>query len=76
MPASAEQADIVVSAEATTCHVVAALRIIKSESVPLVTGAHADEAGVYDSCVEKMVNEHLSHHNTMRHSTREPERDD
>ena len=56
---SAEQADVVVSAEATTCHIVA-LRSTKSESIPLVSLAHVDQ--VYDQCLENMVKEHIDHH--------------
>jgi hypothetical protein len=56
---SAHQADVVVSAEATTCHVVA-LRSTKSASVPLVSLAHVDQ--VYDACLEDMLKEHIEHH--------------
>ena len=59
--ASSLQADILVSAEATTCHVVA-LRSTKSANVPLVSLAHVDQAGAYDHCLENMVQEHLKHH--------------
>jgi hypothetical protein len=57
--ASTLQADYLVSAETTTCHVVV-LRSTKSASVPLVSLAHVDKA--YDSCLEAMVKEHLNHH--------------
>jgi hypothetical protein len=57
--ASTLQADYLVSAEATTCHVVV-LRSTKSASIPLVSLAHVDKA--YDSCLEAMVKEHLHHH--------------
>lgn len=57
--ASTLQADYLVSAEATTCHVVV-LRSTKSASVPLVSLAHVDKA--YDSCLEAMLKEHLHHH--------------
>jgi hypothetical protein len=57
--ASTLQADYLVSAEATTCHVVV-LRSTKSASIPLVSLAHVDKA--YDSCLEVMVKEHLHHH--------------
>jgi hypothetical protein len=57
--ASTLQADYLVSAEATTCHVVV-LRSTKSASVPLVSLAHIDKA--YDSCLEAMLKEHLHHH--------------
>ena len=59
--ATALQADIVVSAEATTCHVVALRSVKKSGSVPLVSLAHVDQAG-YDSCLDAMVQKHLGHH--------------
>jgi hypothetical protein len=57
--ASTLQADYLVSAEATTCHVVV-LRSTKSASIPLVSLAHVDKA--YDSCLEAMIKEHLHHH--------------
>lgn len=56
--ASAEQAHVVVSAEATTCHVVA-LRSVGS-AVPLVSLAHIDKP--YDTCLEEMVRHHIRHH--------------
>lgn len=59
--ASTLQTDVIVSAEATTCHVVA-LRSTKSASVPLVSLAHVDKAGAYDHCLEAMVQEHVKHH--------------
>jgi hypothetical protein len=63
--ASALQTDVVVSAEATTCHVVA-LRSTSNHttSVPLVSLAHVDQPHVYDTCLEAMVLEHVLHHTT------------
>jgi Protein N-terminal asparagine amidohydrolase len=58
--ASTLQADCLVSAEATTCHVVALRSTSGSTSVPLCSLAHVDQ--VYDSCLEAMVKEHLQHH--------------
>jgi hypothetical protein len=63
---SAHQADVVVSAEATTCHVVA-LRSTKSASVPLVSLAHVDQ--VYDACLENMVKTHIDHHHHHHHAS-------
>jgi hypothetical protein len=64
---SSEQADIVVSAEATTCHVIALRSTCRSSSSsssttspPFCSVAHMDRA--YTACVEEMVREHLAHH--------------
>ena len=64
--ASALQTDVLVSAEATTCHVVAlrSTRKSKSATVPLVSLAHVDQAGVYDNCLDAMVQQHLNHHSS------------
>lgn len=71
--ASSLQADCLVSAEATTCHVVA-LRSTSSRcdggaSVPLCSLAHIDR--VYDSCLEAMVKEHLQHHEKNHSNSKE-----
>eukprot|EP00977_Amphora_coffeiformis_P014002 scaffold3823_cov195-Amphora_coffeaeformis.AAC.12 len=58
---SADKADIVVSAEATTCHVVALRSTSGGGDAPaFVSLAHIDQA--YDACLESMVQEHLAHH--------------
>lgn len=72
--ATSLQADCLVSADATTCHVVAlrsssgaaACSNITSASVvpPLCSLAHIDKD--YDSCLEAMVVEHLHYHETKR----------
>jgi Protein N-terminal asparagine amidohydrolase len=60
--ASTDQLDLLVSGEATTCHVVA-LRSTHSKSQnALASMAHVDQADVYEQCLEKMVQEHLNHH--------------
>eukprot|EP00566_Odontella_aurita_P008342 CAMPEP_0113530690 /NCGR_PEP_ID=MMETSP0015_2-20120614/3081_1 /TAXON_ID=2838 /ORGANISM="Odontella" /LENGTH=675 /DNA_ID=CAMNT_0000429443 /DNA_START=696 /DNA_END=2723 /DNA_ORIENTATION=+ /assembly_acc=CAM_ASM_000160 len=80
--ASADQADVVVSAEATTCHVVALrstsgkriddssetniAEIERKRAQPLVSVAHVDAAGEYDACLEAMVKEHIDHHERAR----------
>jgi Protein N-terminal asparagine amidohydrolase len=60
--ASSEQADYLVSAEATTCHVIALRSTSKNNSVvaPLSSLAHVDSS--YDACLEAMIREHLLHH--------------
>ena len=62
---SAEKADIVVSAEATTCHVVALRSTTTAcpeeiKAPAFVSLAHIDQA--YDACLENMVQEHIAHH--------------
>ena len=58
---SADQADIVVSAEATTCHVIALRSTCNTgDSPPFCSLAHMDRA--YSDCVEGMIQEHLAHH--------------
>jgi hypothetical protein len=64
--ASSLQTDVVVSAEATTCHIVA-LRSTTSASVPVVSLAHVDQA--YDSCLEAMVQEHIRHHQLHKNNS-------
>ena len=68
--ASAEQTDVLVSAEATTCHIVALRSTTASNSTtPLASMAHIDQADVYDTCLDKMIQEHLAHHNNNGKST-------
>ena len=68
---SADHADIVVSADATTCHVVALRSTtstcdntqqqnISAATAPFVSLAHIDQA--YDTCLENMIKEHIAHH--------------
>ena len=61
--ATPHQADILVSAEATTCHVLALRSTCSGSGVPLASMAHIDQtADQYSECLEKMVLEHLQHH--------------
>jgi len=53
------QADVLVSAEATTCHIVALYSTSTRE--PLVSLAHIDKVGYY-TCLQNMVQEHVKHH--------------
>lgn len=76
---SAEKADFVVSAEATTCHVVA----LRSTTTPWTGGdskapafvslAHIDQS--YDACLENMVQEHIAHHDEYYQAQRRDELD-
>jgi Protein N-terminal asparagine amidohydrolase len=54
-----EQADILVSDKATTCHIV----FFKStlDDSTLVSCTHLDSAG-YESCVRGIISEHIAHH--------------
>ena len=71
---SADKADIVVSAEATTCHVVALRSTTdaptdRGRAAPaFVSLAHIDRA--YDACLENMVQEHLAYHDEFYHTRR------
>ncbi|CAB9528982.1 N-terminal asparagine [Seminavis robusta] len=60
--ATPAQTDVLVSAEATTCHIVALRSTQGPDSVPLGSIAHVDQAQVYNDCLEKMVQEHIQHH--------------
>ena len=67
--ATPQQADVLVSAEATTCHVLALRSTTatgsngNASSLPLASMAHIDQtADHYAACLEKMVLEHLQHH--------------
>jgi len=59
---SEDQTDMLVSAEATTCHVVALRSTHVNNTAALASMAHVDQADVYEHCLEKMVQEHLQHH--------------
>ena len=76
---SSEQADIVFSAEATTCHVIA-LRSTSTlfasdknqQAPPFVSLAHIDQA--YNACLENMIQEHLNHHDDhVKHASQQGE---
>ena len=61
--ASALQADVIFSSEATTCHVVAIRSTASGQaSIPLVSLAHVDQSRVYDNCFDAMLQEHWQHH--------------
>lgn len=60
--ASEDQTDLLVSAEATTCHVVALRSTHANSTAALASMAHVDQADVYEDCLERMVQEHLQHH--------------
>lgn len=65
--ASEAQTDLLISAEATTCHIVA-LRSTHNnnnqgeQGQALASMAHVDQPDVYEECLEKMVQQHLQHH--------------
>ena len=83
--ASSLQTDLVVSAEATTCHVVALRstttssnsnssdKAIKSASTsvppPFVSLAHVDHPDAYEDCMKRMVAQHLEHHNYSKNDS-------
>jgi hypothetical protein len=66
--ATPEQADWILSAEATTCHIVA-MRSTTTTTSPLVSLAHIDQANVYDHCIDQMIQEHIAHHQNNHPST-------
>ena len=58
--ATSLQADIVLSTDATTCHVVA-LRSTSARLVPLVTVTHVDSIG-YIPCLQSAMRGHIDYH--------------
>jgi len=57
-----DQADVIVSDKATTCHVLL-LKSTSNRSNVLVSCAHLDSVH-YESCVRAMIAEHETHHNS------------
>jgi hypothetical protein len=75
--ATPHQTDVLVSAEATTCHILALRSTHGENSVPLGSMAHVDRAQVYEECLEKMVQEHIQHHvRTLKKQRQRQDSDD
>ena len=55
--ASEEHTDLLVSGEATTCHIVALRSTHSNSQSALASMAHVDRVDTYDECLEKMVTE-------------------
>ena len=59
--ASSNEADVLCSSQATTCHIVALYSTCATDNLPLASLAHVDKVG-YDGCLLSMVKEHIQHH--------------
>lgn len=59
--ATSNEADVLCSSEATTCHILSLYSSSPTENSPLASLAHVDKVG-YDSCLLSMVKEHIQHH--------------